>query len=59
MENSIHTIKMESNKGHYGRYENSKDQVKEPVSENEEVKEIKIKIGKKKCIHVEKTNSSK
>lgn len=33
MENSIHTIKMESNKGHYGRYENSKDQVKEPVSE--------------------------
>ena len=29
------------------------------LSQNEEVKEIKIKIGKKKCIHVEKTNSSK
>ena len=33
MEKSIHTIKMESNKGHYGRHENSKDQVKKPVSE--------------------------
>ena len=33
MENSIHTIKMESNKEHYGHYENSKDQIKKPVSE--------------------------
>ena len=33
MENSSHTIKMESNKEHYGHYENSKDQIKKPVSE--------------------------
>ena len=29
------------------------------LSQNEEEKQIKIKIGKKKCIDVEKTNSSK
>lgn len=37
MENSIHTIKMESSKEHYGRCKKSKrclmDQVKKPVSE--------------------------
>ena len=32
MENSIHAIKMESNKEHYGHYEKSKEQVKRPVS---------------------------
>lgn len=54
MENSIHTIKMESNKEHYGHYEKSKEKLKS-LSQNEEEKQIKIEIRKKKWIHGEET----
>lgn len=60
MENSIHTIKMESNKEHYGHYEKSKEQVKKLCHSQEwRGKANKNRNEKKKWIHGEETNSSK